>query len=51
MTQIFKGDIIELVEKSSIISDRLYRFKTTFPNFKYKIRLSIGKENILTIET
>jgi hypothetical protein len=52
MVKEFKGAIIPLVEKSNIISDRLYRFKQTFPNFEYKIRLKISQENsTLTICT
>lgn len=51
MTQIFKGDIIDLVKKSNLISDRLCRFKSTFPNFSYKIKLKIGYNSILIIET
>jgi len=52
MTQVFKGDIIDLVEKSNLISDRLYKFKITFPNFNYKIRLNLNKEDpYLRIDT
>jgi hypothetical protein len=45
MKKVFKDDIVPLVEKSNIISDRLYKFKQTFPNFEYKIRLKISQEN------
>jgi hypothetical protein len=52
MVNKFKGDIISLVEKSTILSDRLYKFKQTFPNFDYNIRLKITQENsTLTICT
>ena len=45
MIKKFKGDITSLVEKSTILSDRLYRFKETFPNFDYNIRLKISQNN------
>ena len=51
MIKIFKGDIIELVEKSHLITDRLYRVKCTFPNFSYNVKLVIGHDNKLIINT
>ena len=51
MIKTFKGDIIELVEKSHLITDRLYRVKCTFPNFSYNVKLIIGQDNKLIINT
>jgi len=40
----FKGDIIDLIKVSNLISDRLYDFKQTFPDFEYKIILKMKKD-------
>lgn len=48
----FRDDIVDNVPRANIISDRLARFKSTFPNFNYKIKLIITKTNsILKIKT
>jgi hypothetical protein len=48
MLLTFEGDIIDLIKLSNLISDRLYDFGQTFPDFKYRIRLKIDK-NISTL--
>ena len=51
MNQTFKGDIVELSQKSLLISDRLQHFKRNHNNFEYNIKLTIGKQSQLHICT
>ena len=51
MNHILKGDVVELSQKSLIISDKLQHFKRNNNNFDYNIKLTIGKQSQLHICT
>ena len=55
MQKVFKGDIVDLVPKSTFIAERLHSFKTMYPWFNYKIELRIknrlNREPILIVTT
>ena len=51
MEKNFKGDVVELSQKSLIISDKLQHFKRNNNNFDYSIKLIIGKQSQLQICT
>lgn len=51
MQQELKGDLINLIQKVNIISDKLAYFKSNHEDFNYKLKLSIGKESKLWLYT
>lgn len=51
MKQEISGDVIDLVNKTNIISDKLAFFKSNNSNFRYKIKLTIGKVSKLCLYT
>ena len=51
MEHLIKGDVVELSQKSLLISDKLQHFKRNHNNFDYSIKLTVGKQSQLQICT